>query len=239
MSRRCCPRVEEGMAWGRGRWGCMAVNGEQRAEMMRRAVCGGEMAGESDQTGLLQQRSALCSSWQLAPLLITSYRKCRTPPFTSCLFSTVPCFSNNRWLIKRPCLPLLLCAPLHTDSPLIPESALRCHTVICSQNRRVPVASFQRVPAPQFLFGTVWQAIIPSSSVSALCGHFKMKTDTHIYIKTQTHKGRWMIYVFIYAIYFFSRYRCQPTFFPKNKTKKVLKQKHTKYKSTSVHTVRK
>lgn len=27
MSRRCCPRVDEGMAWGRGRWGCMAVLG--------------------------------------------------------------------------------------------------------------------------------------------------------------------------------------------------------------------
>lgn len=51
----------------------------------------------------------------------------------------------------------------------------------------------------------------------------------HTYnIKSKTHEERWMIYVFIYAIYFF-RYRCKPTFSPK-KNKKGIKTETYKVK---------
>lgn len=84
-------------------------------------------------------RSALCSGRQSAPLLITSYGKCRTPLFISCLFSTVPCLSNSRWLIKRPCLPFrcclvsFVCSLTHPLPLLIPELGPHRHALVCLQ----------------------------------------------------------------------------------------------------------
>lgn len=163
-----------------------------------------------------QRRSALYSSGQFAPLLITSYRNRRRPPLKSCFFWTVPRFSNIRWLIKGLVhLCPRLYGTLHTDSPIrstnpwISPLLSQVHLVT---NRRVPVAPFQLVPAPHcmplFVQDGMWQPV-------CVCGFWynffkkshltsnKYTDELHAHIKGKTHKERWMIYVFIYAIYFF------------------------------------
>lgn len=130
MSRRCCPSVEEGIAWGRGRWGCMALNsvrGKKKQKQQQGRMQKGESVRVSREITSLGScgscRSALCAGLQSGPILITSYGKYRTT-----LFSPVLYFSNSRWLIKKPftfsLLSCLLCAlPCTLTTPsLIPES---------------------------------------------------------------------------------------------------------------------
>lgn len=99
-----------------------------------------EIGGEVWQIGSdwASATAEVCSVFlaQIAPLLITSYTSCG--PFTSCFFSTVPCFQTSAdWLkalftFAAHCSPLLYSTP-HTGSPyalIIPESA-----PCCSQTR--------------------------------------------------------------------------------------------------------
>lgn len=99
MSRRCCPTVEEGMAWGRGRWGCMALNSvrgkknqkHEQGRMQSASLCENEQ--RNYQPGLLRQL-LLCSVPRppVRPFTYHLRLKIQDNAFISGLFSTVLCF---------------------------------------------------------------------------------------------------------------------------------------------------
>lgn len=169
MSRRCCPREEEGMAWGRGRWGCMAPNeqSQQGEQLMRRNR---------------RFRPSLCNSWGLLRIrgTVSSSTYNLLYKLRGCLLSH-PVFSRLFPAFKqplidlRPCLPLpctvppLLYSNPHTGSPLGSNNPWISHVLLQAHlftNRRIPVAPLQP-PYYILLFvqDSMWQAIIPSSSV--------------------------------------------------------------------------
>lgn len=261
MSRSCCPREAEGMAWGRGRWGCMAP-----ARKNKQRQQGGQSITRNSQRGLTNEiRLGLCNSWGLLriPGTVSSSTynllyKVQATSVHILLFLDCSLLSNIRWLIKG--LVYLCCAlfplccivphtqtlPLGSNNPWISPLLLQAGLFT---NRIVPVAPIKPpYYIPLFVQDSMWQA---SSSVCVCvlcCFIFHQRfflcvlwwkyernlanlsskginTEAkHTLIKRQTHKERWMIYVFIYAIYFFSDTGVNQHVSLKTKQKKVIKQ---------------
>lgn len=172
MSRRCCPSVEEGMAWGRGRWGCMAVNSgrgkekrqhrqgrmrrvspwERKAEKLRRARAPAA-------AGALLCVLAAARPLYLSPPMENTGRHCSFPA-SSRLFCA---FQNSRWLIKRPRLPFCCClvsfvrSLTHRPPPLIPQSGTRRTGTRSSAHKREGSSSF--IPASSSTTGLLFRTL--------------------------------------------------------------------------------
>lgn len=156
MSRRFCPREEEGMAWGRGRWGCMAPE-RKRSRGIKEASRREEIGGDVWQVELdcASATVEVCFVFlaQLAPLLITSYTSCRLPPFTSCFFATVLCFQTSADWLKA-----LFTFALHYSLLLYrtPHTlSLRSNNPWISLLQEGSSSSSTTAPAPHSLFRTV------------------------------------------------------------------------------------
>lgn len=212
----------------------MHCSGEERGVIKQKQEGGQSMktGGEVWQIGLdpAHATAEICSVFPApsAPLLITSYVNHRLPPFTSCVFQTLPCFQTFAGWLKALftfavyCSPLLcITTPPHSLWALtIPESAPFCCSLVCSQTGEFQQLKYFPVLHPTLCSGSMWQVIIISRYVlfNLPLNVINSWVISCNYIKRQTHKERWMIYVFIYAIYIF-RYRCKQTCFPKNKKK--------------------
>lgn len=175
MSRRCCPREEEeaGMAWGRGRWGCMAPG--RKRHNQNEATSRAEQAGR--QAGL-----GSCNCWGLLriPGTVSSstYNLCTNrwqPPFTPCFFSTILCFQTSADWLKALFIFAVLCSPLlynlslGSNNPWISPLLLKASPI----HKQESSSSSQHttIITCHSLFRTVYDRwlIIPSGRLDFVC----------------------------------------------------------------------